>query len=586
MDRFFKAKLKLFTTLAVVGLSSPAMASLESCTSGESWSNIKLDTVWVKRFKQYLNKSVSSMEGMAFARELKSSSVTRYEELFSQYWLAHALERSGHFPIAADGFERVIKMIPKGKEFAKIRSASFGCLMKIHHNHNSRSVSTSTYSSWKKLEKSQLKDYISYRWGIEKLKFKQAAKQMTKDSPLKLVLEALADWDNRDWKMGAEKMDKLFAALPRHPYLKPHLNYWRILAARLHFSSSSHRKAIQYLALVDKKANELVPSLTEMAWAQLKSGKYNAAIGTSLSLQTGWLKNTYSPEGLMVMSMAFNETCYYPESMRSLELLRKQYGPVAKWLKQNKKMKLDQLYVELKKSLKKDSDVPFRLSSEWVKSKAFISRQSEVNELHKQSVYSKKTETEAKTRQKIRVAKLLKDVRIIKKDLEDFQKTEAHSALIPDWIEIKLTALQNDLEEYDALRGFAPVWKLVKRSNTKTSNRRKSVLLSQIKKNIKATNKRIGDQLSDIDENIKFIEVEVYQGATQDVIFSNANPDYGKKLASLKKKQGFKLNPNEMKWGSISTNDLTRGEIWEDELGGFKADLPNKCTRAKVARSN
>jgi len=581
-------KLILFHIIlfALVAFPSVVLASEGACSSSESWKKVELDQKWQTRFKKYLGKEFSNMEGMAMARSLKSESVTRYEQLFSQYWLAHALERSGHFPVAADGFERLVSSIPDGKEYAPIREAGFACLIKIHHEHASRFLSSKFYSSWTKLPESDLKDYIAYRWGIEQGKYKQSTKFMASSSPLKLVMEALIDWENRDWKLGAEKMDQFFQKPVRQAYLKNHINYWRILASRLHYSSSSFKSSVRYLSLVDKQANELVPALTEMAWAQLKSGKYNDSIGTALSLQTGWLQNTYSPEGLMVMSMAFNETCYYPESMRSLELLRKQYGPVAKWLKDNKKMSGDNLYSELRKSLKKESEAPFRLTSEWVRSSAFLSRQSEINELLTQDKFAVKAEKEAKLRQTLRVTKLLKDVRQIKKDLEDFQKTESHTALIPDWIEVKLTALRNDLEEYDSLRGFAPVWKLVQKSNKKTAEARRNVLLSEIKNHIKAVNTRIGHQLSDIDENIKFIEVEVYQGATQDVIFSNANPDYAKKLASLKKKEGFKLNPNEMKWGSISTNDLSKGEIWEDELGGFKADLPNKCTNAKVARSN
>ncbi len=582
----FKTILFHIVLLVSIVVPSIAFSSEQACSSGESWKNLELSKVWQDRFQKYVSNEYSSIEGMALARSLKTEAVTRFEKLFSQYWLAHALERSGHFPIASDGFERLIEVLPGTKEFSDLRMASFACLMKLHHDHSSRNLSTKFYSSWTKLAPSELKDYIAYRWGIEQGKYSQALKQMRNESPLRHVMGALINWDNRDWKLGAEKMDSFFAALPQHAYLKNHINYWRMLAARLHFSSSSHQKAVHYLSLIDKKANELVPALTEMAWAQLKSGKYNDAIGTSLSLQTGWLQNTYSPEGLMVMSMAFNETCYYPESMRSLDLLRNQYAPVAQWLQKNKNMSGDKLYSELRKSLKKESDAPFRLSSEWVRSSAFINRQAEINEIYKQDVKSAKAESEAKVRQQLRIVQLLKDIKIIKKDIEGFRKTESHTALVPDWIEVKLMKLRGDLEEYDSLRGFAPVWKLVKRSNEKTGKVRSGKLLAAIKAQIKKVNQQVASQLSDINENIKFIEVEVYQGATQDMIFSNANPDYADKLAALKKKEGFKLNPNEMKWGSISTNQLSKGEIWEDELGGFKADLPNKCTRAKVARGN
>jgi hypothetical protein len=81
------------------------------------------------------------------------------------------------------------------------------------------------------------------------------------------------------------------------------------------------------------------------------------------------------------------------------------------------------------------------------------------------------------------------------------------------------------------------------------------------------------------------VEIEIYQGATQDMILSNSNPDIDRKIASLRQRKEFQLNANELNWGQISTEKLGESEIWEDELGGFKADLPNKCSKANIARS-
>jgi hypothetical protein len=337
---------------------------------------------------------------------------------------------------------------------------------------------------------------------------------------------------------------------------------------------------------VDRRANELVQALTEVAWAQLRSGRYNEAIGTALSLQTGWLHNTYSPEGLMVMAMAFNETCHYPEAMRSTELLRKQYDPVLSWLRENSKMSQAALYEELVKAMrKKDSKVPSRLSSEWIRSPKFLARQGEVNALIKMPERSKEVAQSGQDRQKARVQDLLKLVREVKSDVMSAQKSDPNKVNFPDWINVKLDLLRNNLEEYDALRSFAPIWVQADNNNKKLSANRRTDLIKAISQHVAQTNERVMGQILDVYDNLQFVEIEIYQGATQDMIFSNSHPDYQKRIAELRGREGFKLRAQELNWGQISTEKLGQSEIWEDELGGFKADLPNKCDKSKLARS-
>lgn len=577
---------KYLIILTVFFLPQVANAAARACTSSESWENLELPKQWRERYSKYISGRYSPMQGMAFARQLRKESTTRFEDLFSQYWISHSLQRAELYPLALDGFNKLLKTLPKGSTYNEIREASFLCVTQVHHHKPARRLSKSLYSSWRQLPSSPLKDYLAFRWALEQKNYKTALKSISPESPLKHLVGALKDWKNRDWKDGAAKMDQYFMAPSSNPYVRSQVDLWRIFAARLHFSASTFSKAEKYLAKVDKRANALVPALTELAWTQLKAGQYNAAIGTSLSLQTGWLQSTYSPESIMVMSMAFNETCYYPEAMRSLDLLKRQYGPVQAWLKGHKKLKGSELYEELKLSLKKEGDVPFRLSSEWIRSPIYLSRQEEVNHLIQQGSFARKLEDQTKVLQGEMVADLLKQVREVRLEIERFQAASPTSVNLPPEIAKRLNTLRSSLEEYDSLRSFAPVWKLVKRSNKKTSAKRQGVLLREIHAHIKNVNRRVSSQINDINDNIKFVEIEVYQGATQDVIFSNANPDFSKKISELKKKKGFKLKSDEMRWGSISTSQLGQSEIWEDELGGFKADLPNKCNKARVAKGN
>lgn len=578
---------KLLGSLAIAALSIPAQASVSAaCSDSEKWSTLTLGTNWVARYRDFSRGQLAPIEGMALANQLRKDSDSRWADLFSEYWLAHALFRSGHFPLAEMGFERVLSRLPQDKEFEDLRLASFQCLGRVHHNYPARQLSRALYSSVQALPTGEEKDYWLFRWAIEQGQHRAVLKQMSSASSFAPLMKALVAYDDQEWSKSAELMDAFLGQPTRHPYVKSQIEHWKIFGARVHYTASTFSKATAYWNSVEKRSNELVQALTELAWSQLKAGKYNDAIGTALSLQTGWLQNTYSPEGLMVMSMAFNETCHYPEAMRASELLRKQYDPVRTWLKDNRKLSPAALYEELVKAMKKESKAPYRLTSEWIRSARFLSRQTEVNALLKMPERTKETVAVAKKRQKERVVELLKLVRDLKSDVVSARKSDPKKVELPDWINAKLDILRGRIEEYDALRSFAPTWNQAEKANQKIAASRRSDLIKAISAHIAATNDRVLGQIDDVYDNLQFVEVEIYQGATQDMIFTNSHPDYNKKISELKGREGFKLKAGELNWGSISTEELGQSEIWEDELGGFKADLPNKCDKSKLARSN
>jgi len=97
-------------------LASPAMADVNrACQSGEKWSEIPVAKFWAERFNQYATERVTPVEGMAFAQKLRKESETRFEEFFSEYWLSASLFKSGHFPLAEAGFEKILTRLPDEK---------------------------------------------------------------------------------------------------------------------------------------------------------------------------------------------------------------------------------------------------------------------------------------------------------------------------------------------------------------------------------------------------------------------------------------------------------------------------------------
>jgi hypothetical protein len=100
-----------------------------------------------------------------------------------------------------------------------------------------------------------------------------------------------------------------------------------------------------------------------------------------MSLDSGGLRHTFAPETPMVMAMALNELCQYPESVRAIGLFKRDYEKPYKWLSTwSSQTKHEPLYPTVVKFLRKQApDVPDRVGSEWVRSLVFITDQDELN---------------------------------------------------------------------------------------------------------------------------------------------------------------------------------------------------------------
>src|SRR6185437_5883858 len=95
---------------------------------------------------------------------------------------------------------------------------------------------------------------------------------------------------------------------------------------------------------------------------------------------------------------------------------------------------------------------------------------------------------------------------------------------------------------------------------------------------IKEDNVRMLTQLDEIAENIQLIEVEIYNGASQDIIWQNAHPDYKKIAEQMKDQREAVERSKTWDWGREVAGSDDSQEIWEDELGSFKANLFDNCS--------
>jgi hypothetical protein len=75
------------------------------------------------------------------------------------------------------------------------------------------------------------------------------------------------------------------------------------------------------------------------------------------------------------------------------------------------------------------------------------------------------------------------------------------------------------------------------------------------------------------------VEVEIYNGASEDIIWQNAHPDF-KKVAKEMSDDSTNRAPASKVWDWGKASNITEegAEIWEDELGSFKANMADNCT--------
>jgi hypothetical protein len=308
------------------------------------------------------------------------------------------------------------------------------------------------------------------------------------------------------------------------------------------------------------------------------------AIGTAINLTKGGMRRTFAPESPMIMAIAMNELCQYPESIRAINAFRSTYEKPYQWLNGwsnggDKKSRAP-IYPLAVGYLKHQSDVPERVASEWVRSSVFLSHQDEINLLFNEKTASSGLGRAAVKEQMQLGQEILKLAQEIQSDVKDARAEAGPDGQLPDLLHKKLVLLKNQLTHYKRLRRAAPTWLRIKSHHEKRSPVINHGLVVKIEADLQNRTVRMLRQLEDIAENNQLIEVEIYNGASQDIIWQNAHPDY-KDIAERIKKDTQRANAGKVwDWGrsSVSMGDDDKGEIWEDELGSFRADVTDNCS--------
>jgi hypothetical protein len=225
-------------------------------------------------------------------------------------------------------------------------------------------------------------------------------------------------------------------------------------------------------------------------------------------------------------------------------------------------------------------NVPDRVAGEWVRSPLFISSQEELNLL-----FDEKESTVALgksgAREQSKIAeRLLLKAKDLPKRLADAKKKMKEGDRLPSMLLSDMLTLKEMIIHYRRLQQAAPVWRTILANYRKSVPATEKKLLGAVNQDLRDRSRRMLTQLEEIAENIQLIEVEIYNGASQDIIWKNAHPDYQKVAAKLTEEHHKEQAARTWDWGRTPAGlgmDDDGAEVWEDELGSFSANLFDNC---------
>ncbi len=613
-----KAFLLFFISLLASAAEVAEIQIFSPCSDSEIWRFSKrLEKLLPEEFRQLPStlSDKTQLEIRSFSEALpftgkKSEDTVR---AMAEYGIARTLFHAAVFGLAAEKFDKLVAQ-PTTTAKLPIQLAALSCLESIHRKYAVFSLSPEAFQ--------RLGEYLKEEYsksGIltprDKNTLADALLQKLfsvskNENPGKLAKEILSqlkgmgayeDLANGFWDVKSRRASGAVAPLLRFvsteslpSSLEAKRDSARLLLARAYYGLEDHKNAIKQLELIDKRSNELVHSLIQLALAQLMAGDYPKAVGASLGLQSGGLKQTFSPESLMVATIALNELCQFPESLQMVKTFKNNYQGVFFWLKEHlpKGVKAkDPLYpialsyltaFAAESSAKNivSTKVPNRVASEWIRSPLFISKQESINHLFRTLRKIPKITKLAQANERVQGREILTKKRAL---VARYQKAKAENTAkaAPKELLTEISAFRFEEAKQARLTAAVPQWTSLLEHYQRRAEDRRNQLTREIEAELGQLNQRMFNEITAVMENNELIEAEIWNGASQDMVWQNAHPEFQKMVDQGKissEQRAGKTAGEVYNWGSSGRGLSGTEEVWEDELGGIQANLQNNCT--------
>jgi hypothetical protein len=565
--------MKILSLLLLVAAPAALAEVQDPCLTTEHWNLSRKGSspAWLREFHEFSAKRSQNINGFAQAIQLKRiSSVmgnSAFEEDFSEYWVARVLFELKLMPLAQQAFLSVFE----NTENRDLKKASFSCLTRIQMvNPDLRAPDLSTVSqlSWNESDSDVLLLNLIGRDSTLSAKLAPGHKGF---------LSGVNNLKNRKYSEAIQGFTAYFQFLLTHPgsFLTRYQDQAHLLLGRALYATARFKESADEFQKVKKTSNEQIEALSNLAWAYLLQEKYDDAIGVALQLRSGGLRHTFAPEPIMVSAMALNELCIYPESIRMVQAFVKDYLSSFNWLKKNTN-RPDGYDLTLK-AIKNVQVAPSKLTTEWIRRPEFLTRQTEINEMISHPKLIVETEAKAYNEQVrltkdwvTRAAKFIQEVKIAN------LKLKTNQTLAPEFADRYVT-LKRDHRKLSQFYRASKVWKALARSYEKRLPAMRAELVKRVNSDFNKKNQKLLAVLRNVRDNSDLIEVEIYNGASQDIVWKNAHPDFEAKKDELTEEKSGPDHTETWSWGHFLASDIENSEVWEDELGALKADVQSQC---------
>ncbi|OFZ52974.1 MAG: hypothetical protein A2428_08485 [Bdellovibrionales bacterium RIFOXYC1_FULL_54_43] len=566
------------------------------CERTERWNfDASIPSDVQKEFNSFLAGRASAARSLAEAIAYRRDTPPGDLRSFSEYWIARTLLAAGLNHSAQAGFAALLTARARRFDSVGVSMAALGCLNRLVSRYPAMELPDELAAVLSDhLASAESESGRRLLRNVATLLLKQ---QIQQEKPRDVIHRtvallrgggayesfALGLWAalNGDHQGTAGEMERFISAqsslVSKQRPLERHLDQAHLLAGRAHFALRKYDSAARHFKLVRKNSNELPAALSELAWSSLASRSYEAAIGATLNLQAGGMRRVFAPESLMVLSIAMNELCQFPEALRALQQFHRGYEPSYRWLSDwTKKKRFEELYPLAVGFLKrKKLLVPDRVASEWVRSPYFIASQEQLNLLSEENAGIPRLSRSASLEQK-RMGNRLRTVAA--RLLPRIKKERARG--LSDGLRAELSRFVTDVIHYRRFRSASPVWRTLVANQEAFSAETRREARARIEKDLVARNRWMLGILDEVAENIKMVEVEIFDGASQDIVWQNAHPDYKqlvKNLSQERKEPAGKV----WNWGRAPITSEVWTEVWEDELGSYKSSLFDNCSNKK-----
>ena len=573
------------------------LSARKACTNQERWDLTRsLPSESKTYFESFLNKKLSSVRALSEALGLRQNTNSPEVKALAEYWISRSLYEQKIIHTAFEGFN-LLAASPLTKETVGVQIAALECITEMSEKYPNLTISEAVESRLPEYTKFTDVGHPSIH-SVNKEVIWQAAVHLLiiqigdgkhNTQQLQTTLNILKDagpyesfakglfYSKQGHSPNAVTELEKVATLANPPrLLKKYEDVTNLLLARGLYRIGKYDKSAFVFRKIKKNSNELAESLSELAWAFLMADRYNEAIGTAISLQVGGLRHTFTPEAPMVMAMALNELCQYPESVQAVHTFRKLYEKSYRWLSKNDLGNLYPKAVDFIK--KKKTDVPERVASEWVRSPFIVSNQEEINLLFDENDAIPLINRTGSKEQRAVFNEIMEFAKKLKPKYKLAKMKLQQGEPLPKSISEDLNKLKSMVRHFKRVQNAAPFWKVVASTIKQRSPKIKSHLVEQINHDLARRSVRMLGQLNEVAENIQLVEVEIYSGASQDIIWQNAHPDYKEVAQKLKSENQKATKEKVWDWGHINTGGEENSEIWEDELGSFKADMFDNCS--------